>query len=501
MNTIDRLNVTMNFRSTILSLMTALIVTTTVHSSPNDLPDMGSSIDQYLSLNKEQELGDSLIRQLQGQAPLLQDPLINGYIKTIGFKIVAQNNEALNRQFDFFVLSAPSINAFAMPGGYIFMHSGLLLKASTEDEMAGVLAHEIAHVTQRHIARRFEKASQLSFPSLLGMLAALVVSQGNAQAGIAGVTAINASAQQLIINHTRSNESEADRVGIETLTDAGFDPDGMTGFFEKLLQQYRHVPKPPEFLLTHPLSERRLAEARTRALGLPRPNYRDQSIFWIIQERVRAIEITNPLMISEDQYMRRLELVHGAKKDAILHGYALWLSKTKNSKKAVDIAKKLVEKHPKSIEHRVLLGEVYIADGQYKKAIQTIQQFLSYTPLNYPLTMTLAEAQRLSKNYQAALNLLLPMAWQHPNEPLLFKTLAEVQSLNGMTDESKESQGQYLYAIGDLAGALFQFQQALNGKSTDPYFNTRVRARISDIQEQLAELRGGRSKSRTRRKH
>ncbi len=491
----------MKFQTPLLALTTAFWVFSSVQAAPNDLPDMGSSIDQYLSLNNEQILGDSLIRQLQGQAPILQDPLINGYIKTVGFKIVAQNNEALNRRFDFFVLSAPSINAFAMPGGYIFMHSGLILKASTEDEMAGVLAHEIAHVTQRHIARRFERASQLSFPSLLGMLAALVVSQGNAKAGIAGITAITAGSKQLIINHTRSNESEADRVGIESLTKAGFDPDGMTGFFGKLLQQYRHVPKPPEFLLTHPLSEKRMAEAKTRALSLPRPRFRDQAKFWIIQERVRAIEITNPMLISDDEYQRRLELVSGDKKEAILHGYAYWLSQTENTQKGLKIAQGLVSRHPKSIEHRVLLGQMYIAVGDYKGAIKTIEEFLSHTPLNYPLTMVLAEAEQLSGNFDRSLQLLLPIAWQHPDEPLLFKRLADVQSANGMKDESRESQGQYLYAVGDLQGALFQFQQALNGKSTDPYFNTRVRARIADIQDQLAELHGGKRRNQSRRKH
>ncbi len=489
----------MKFVSLLLLLVSAVLTFSSAQAAPNDLPDMGSSIDQYLSLNKEQALGDSLIRQLKGQAPLLEDPLINGYIKTIGFKIVAQNKEAINRQFDFYVISAPSINAFAMPGGYIFMHSGLILKAATEDEMAGVLAHEIAHVTQRHIARRFERASQLSFPSLLGMLAALVIAQGNAEAGIAGITAISAGSQQLIINHTRSNEAEADRVGIQTLTDAGFDANGMSGFFEKLLQQYRHFPKPPEFLLTHPLSERRLAEAKTRTLNLPRPNYRPQDTFWIIQERVRAIEITNPLLISDSEYQRRLDLATGAKKDAILHGYALWLSKTEDVLRAVKVAESLIKKYPKSIHHRVLLGEVYIANGDYQKAIATIQKFLLHTPLNYPLTMTLAEAQQLAGNHKQSLDLLLPIAWQHPDEPLLFRRLAFVQRANGMKDESSESQGQYLYAIGDLSGALFQFQQAINGRSDDPYFNTRVRARIAAIQDELAEIRGVRKKPQKRR--
>ncbi len=480
---------------TISMLFLSLSFATNLKAATNsELPDIGSSVNRYLSVLKEQQFGDKIIRQLRAKAPLLYDPISVEYVKSISFKLVAQNPNAINRRFDFMILKAPSINAFAMPGGYIAIHSALILKAETEDEVAGVLAHEIAHVTQRHLARRFEKSNQLSIPTLLGTLLSIVAATQNTQAGIAGLTAVSATNAQILTNYTRSNEAEADRVGIQTLADAGFDPVGMAGFFEKLLKEYRHYPRPPEYLLTHPFSERRLAEARNRALLLEPVISKPQISFEVIKERIRTFSVEFKDVLDDKWYQRKLSTSSGYKKSAFEHGYALWLSNNNQTEKAISIASKLVKQYPKSIEHSVLLGEVLIKGEHYEQAIKHLNSALAITPLNYPLSLVLAQANLDSGNSAQALMLLLPLAYQHPDDANLFKILSKAQSLEGQIDESHESNGQHLWAIGNLSGALRQFKIALNGRSVDPYFNTRVRARIAAVEEELLEIKGMKSR-------
>ncbi len=338
---------------------------------------------------------------------------------------------------------------------------------------------------------------------MIGVFASLIAatqSRGS-NAAIGGISAVLAGSQQILINYTRANEAEADRVGIASLAAAGFNPDGMAGFFEKLLQEYRNSPKPPEFLLTHPISERRLAEARNRAFNLVNYKKRPQGTFWIMQERIRAEVISDKSLLNEKWYALNIKKRTGLHKDALLHGYSLWLSLHDKTAEAVTIAKKLVKKYPKSIAHTDLLASTYLANDQAGKSERLLQKFLYHTPLNFPLSILLAKAEMKLKQYDKALNLLLSMAYQHPDEAELFKILAKAQAAAGQDDEARESQGQFLYATGDLNGALFQYNLALNGRSIDPYFNTRVRARINTIEIEMLTLKGSRKRpSRKRRR-
>jgi len=204
----------------------------------NELPDIGSSINKILPLNLEQQLGDYYMKVLRQQLPVINDPQIRNYINELGFRLVSSNEDTKDRQFYFFVINDPTINAFAMPGGYIGINSGLIQNAESESELAGVMAHEIAHVTQRHLARRLEQQQQISIPTLLATLGSVLVMTKNSQAGMAALTGIQAGASQVMINHTRTNESEADRIGIVTLANAGFEPSGMASF----LKNYYNLP-------------------------------------------------------------------------------------------------------------------------------------------------------------------------------------------------------------------------------------------------------------------
>ncbi|MGI9329707.1 MAG: M48 family metallopeptidase, partial [Gammaproteobacteria bacterium] len=226
-----------------------------VYGQENDLPDIGSPSDAVLSKQLERQIGRSIFRSLRATGNLVEDPEVNEYIQDVGQKLVANAQDG-NFKFRFFVVNEPTINAFALPGGYIGVHSGLIQTTQSESELAGVLAHEIAHVTQRHISRAVYANQRMSTVTMATMLGAILmgVATGSSDAIMGGIAGSQSIAIQSQINFTRSNEYEADRVGVGVLARSGFDPQGMPEFFSTLAQQSGPMAsQAPEFLRTHPV--------------------------------------------------------------------------------------------------------------------------------------------------------------------------------------------------------------------------------------------------------
>jgi predicted Zn-dependent protease len=254
------------------------------------LPDMGSPADAILSANDEVQIGRSIMRDIRNSGQVVEDPLVNEYINEVGNKVAAQTNDG-DHDFTFFVIDDHRINAFALPGGYIGVHTGLLEASRSEDELAGVLAHEVAHVTQRHIARAIHANSRQSLLSTAIMLGAMIAGAAGGGGDVmqAGIAVAQGTAAQQQINFTRSNEHEADRVGIAALADAGFDPYGMASFFDVMSRQDSRAPdeRAPEFLRTHPVTSSRIAEARNRARNYPQVRSEDSISYGI--SKIRTI--------------------------------------------------------------------------------------------------------------------------------------------------------------------------------------------------------------------
>ncbi|RMH41485.1 MAG: hypothetical protein D6694_08865, partial [Gammaproteobacteria bacterium] len=419
------------------------------------------------------------------------DPLINEYIRSIGFKLVAANQDAAGRRFDFTVLKPDVINAFALPGGYIAIYAGLMLKAEIEDEVAGVLAHEIAHVTQRHIARRYEKAQQLQLPTLLAVIGSLIAGASNPQAAAGGLAASLAGQQQLLLNYSRANEAEADRIGFRTLAEAGFDPRGMASFFEKLAAKYRHSPRPLEFLLTHPLPERRAADAKLRLEDIAPFRQHSQYRFWLIQERLRALVSPDGSLTDED-YRRAVKVDDKMKQRAVRHGYGVWLTRQGRAAEAMNIAKALYRTDPNVLENTVLYIDVLTEGGHLDDAITVAQKALSISPMNYPLMIAYSRALLKAGQAKEAMKQLLALAYRQPDDVLTLELLARAQHEAGQEAESHETTALYLHAIGDLKGAQLHYRKALRGRSDDPYFFTRVRGRLAALEAEMIELRAQR---------
>jgi len=488
----------MYIRKQLYALLIAILIGTVpfasrVHAQSftksNELPDMGSSINKVLPLNVEQELGEKYMRYLRLQLDIVSDPLIRTYINELGFKLVANNEDAKDRQFYFFVINEPSINAFAMPGGYIGVNTGLIIKASSEDELAGVIAHEIAHVTQRHIARRIEQQQSLSMPMMLATLGSILVMTQSTEAGMAALTGVQAGATQMMINHTRSNESEADRIGILTLAKAGFNPAGMANFFEKLLEFTRYSNKQLAFLSTHPLSQQRVTEARDRARNLKYQPNKNEFSFKLFKRRLSSLIPSDPKK-EKRRYEKMMKNFKSSNvPTAIQFGYALTLGRLEEYDEAIARLNSLIIKYPSNLDFILALADQYTLAQQPKMALKLLDKPLKLNHGNDAITMAYAEALIADHQEQEALSILYEHLPKVENEPSIYETIADAQSQLGKYKEVHESTGLFLYYSGDLHGAISQFKLALKGRSEDPYFNSRLYARVRMVQEEILETK------------
>ena len=252
----------------------------------NDLPSLGDSSSGIVSPEQEHQLGRAWLSLLRGQVPQLSDPLLKDYLERSVYRL-AETSQLQDRRLEFVLLDSPQLNAFAAPGGIIGVNGGLFLHAQTEAEYASVLAHELAHLSQRHFARGLEAQKRMQLPLMAAMLAGVVAAAAGAgDAGIAAIISTQAAAIQSQRRFSRQNEQEADRIGIINLERAGYDPRAMPEMFGRLMRQYRYDQKPPEFLLTHPVTESRIADTKNRAEQYPDTGVEDSLRYQLLRARV-----------------------------------------------------------------------------------------------------------------------------------------------------------------------------------------------------------------------
>jgi predicted Zn-dependent protease len=272
-------------------LRTLLVLTLAVQPVlAADLPDLGEVSRQYFSDQEEQALGRVIMRDVYADPRYLDDSEIETYLNQLGYKLVSVSTRN-QREFIFFVVSDPSINAFAMPGGNIGVHTGLLLAAQSESELASVVAHEISHVTQDHIARMVASQSQSQWPTMAALALALLAARSNPNVASAAIASTQAYSIQNQLNYSRDYEREADRLGYEMLTRAGFDPRGMSGFFNRLQRANRfYDSSAPAYLRTHPLTTDRISDMQARSEDAPYQQVQDSLDFHLVRARLRTQE-------------------------------------------------------------------------------------------------------------------------------------------------------------------------------------------------------------------
>jgi predicted Zn-dependent protease len=445
----------------------------------SDLPNIGDSSSAAISPEQQQQLGSEMMRQLRQSGVVLEDTEITSYLNALGQRLTS-NSDSGGQQFTFFVVNDPAINAFAGPGGYIGVNSGLILAADDESELAGVLAHEISHVTQHHLARAFEAQQGLSLPSMAAMLAAILIGTQNSQAGMAAISAVAAGGAQYQINFTRENEKEADRVGIQTLAQSGYDPYGMPRFFERLQQNSRlYGSHPPEFLLTHPVTTDRIAEATSRAEKFKGKRTRDSLDFQLIRAKLRVMQYNDPKQVLED--LQRYSDTSGNAPVYKQYEYALLLSAADRTGEAAKILERLHRNDPDRIAYRLALANVYEHGGNFTRALKIYTDSLDLYPDN--LTFLLPYATDLIAVNQAsrAYKLASDISKNQYNNPLVYKVLAQASEATGRTVEMHEAMSEYYYLNGYTRDAIQQLELAAREPGLSDYDSARIEARQKEL--------------------
>ena len=456
-----------------------------------ELPDMGDSSGTIISPAEEREFGEEFFRSLHSQITINQDAEIQEYIQTIGQKLAA-NSDAPGHPFHFFVVMENDINAFAGPGGYIGVNSGLILITEAESELASVMAHEISHVTQRHLFRAAEAAGRLSIPTAAATLAAILLGTQSPAMGQAAIMAIMAGSVQFQINFTRENEEEADRVGMQTLARSQFDPRSMPTFFERLQQSTRYYGQAiPEFLRTHPVTTSRISDTRGRAETYPYKQYPDSLGYQLTKAKIRVLTTTDTASVHE-YFKSKLTQGTAEQRTVARYGMGLIALKEEKYKEAESVFQALTLQYPEQPQYASALARTALDAQNYNTAANRYQKLIEQFPDNAAIKLEYINALlKVGKTEQARKNLfsLNPITQKMP---IYWQLLAQAYSDLNQPAESHRYLAEYYYAMGQTQNAILQIKLAQESKGLNFQLSSILNERLHFFLSQEQEARRNR---------
>lgn len=481
----------------LLIVLAACLLTATAGADPHrNLPDIGSPADAVFTRSQADAIGRTILHQLRTQGSVLEDPEVADYVVTLGHRIAAHAHEG-NQRFEFFVVNDDAINAFALPGGYIGINTGLITATRSESELAGVLAHEIAHVTQKHIARRISATGRTSILATAAVLAAIMLGAGG-DAVPAAIMSAQGLAIQEQINYTRSNEYEADRVGLHFLAQAGFDPMGMPSFFE-VLSREAGTPgsRAPEFLQTHPVSSARIAETRERAERTEAGSVFESPAYDLMRARIRAL---NARTAGDAVARFRADMEREGERatPATRYGWSLALMRAGRFSEAVPVLERLRDEGEATVMFHSALGEALILDGRTEAGIAAFDRATRLFPRNRPLTVRYAEALIRTGHFDQAHALLLDLFNNVRPTPPQVRLIANAADSAGLAAEALYYMSEYHLLTGELPMALEKLRLALLEPELQTWQRARFEARIAELEPYLQQ-RAGRTRSSNNR--
>ncbi len=534
-------------RHTLLAaLMTLLLAAPLAGAQEARLPDIGSSAGEVLSPARQAEYGGMMLRELRNYGYLLEDPLLDDWLQKVGTRLGSESDSP-RQSYTFFLLKDRQINAFATLGGFIGTNAGLILTAESEDEVAAVLSHEIAHVTQQHVLRAVERAERDQIPILLGMLGAIVLAQsaGGNSSGDASMAAVASGMglmQQRQIDYTRSNESEADRLGIRTLSRAGYDVDAMAGFFARMAQATRSNrgsgrEQYPDYLMTHPVTTTRISEAKQRAeqirkdsrtlitrvpgggerverfdpkvVTAPEKNSDNPLLplnvrlpnelfargpsgeFEWARERLRVLSANTATGAARDYESIRRDSGKPLS-DAQRYGLALAHLNGGRPADALSELNALLAEHPGNLWLELATAEAESRTGKSASAIQRLQRLTQQMPNNRPVALTYARvlnAQGGAEDGRHAQSVLRPLLSRAGSDPVFQQEFGRANELAGDSVRAGEAYAEAAFLNGRPEQALVQLQNLKRRDDLDYYARARIDARIAAITPQVLELR------------
>ncbi|HUP92887.1 MAG TPA: M48 family metalloprotease [Solimonas sp.] len=447
-----------------------------------DLPQIGEPADNSLSPHEEMALGSEVMGELFRSNYLLEDPELGDYAQTLGWKISA-NSLIKPPQISIFVVNDERINAFALPGGFIGINAGLILAASNESEIAGVLGHELAHVTQRHIARSQEDTGVATMATWLAVIAAIIAGSANPDVVIGALSLGQAINYQRQVNYTRAHELEADRIGIQTMARAGYDPNSMASFFVKLEQQSRlYGAGLPEILRTHPLNTNRIAEARSRAGEMSRVKAPDNTEFQLMQARTRVLSADRP---GEPLDYYSGQLAAGNNTPGNRYGLAMAQAALGDSVSAGATLKPLLDQFPRQETLNLLKGRLQLLAGENPAALATFSRTLQLYPRSAPAILAYADALMADHKPEDARQVLLSHEQALGTNLQTYNLLAQAAMEVGNTAEAAYQTATFMFLRGDAGGALASLDAGLRLSSLTPQDRARLKAKRDEVRETL----------------
>ena len=442
-----------------------------------ELPVLGDPTQQDLTPFREYLMGKNFYRTLKANVPFVDDLEVNDYINTLGQKLVSHSDQP-DKDFHFFVIKLNSINAFAGPDAYIGFHTGLITAAKNESELAGVMAHEISHVTQRHLARAMTESSATPAAMFATILAGILVASQNPEAGAALIYGGQAALMQSQINFTRANEHEADRIGISVLRDADINPEGMSGFFETLLNkaESNNVIAQMEYLRTHPLSTTRVAESRNRIKPEDQKLPDDSLNFQFVRARI--------LVDTSLSLNKLIDNINSSPlKDNLVSNYTLGLAYLNNNQaeKAIKTLSPLskISNHPWI---QLALADAYMKNSKISSSMKILQNLNTLYPNYLPVSIRYAKSLIDQKQSRQAIT-LLNRQLRTQKLPIVYNTLARAYFTNGQVSLALEATSFEYEKEGYLKLAAQQVTNALQ----QPELNATTIQRLESRKQELSK--------------
>ncbi len=446
-----------------------------------NLPDLGDHSATILSSLEEERLGREFMRNAAGQLNFIEDLELKQYVNGLGRRL-ADYSDTPEQKFAFYLINDNTLNAFAVPGGHISVHTGLIMATKHEAELASVLAHEIAHVTQHHLARMLKQSQSQTLPALAAIVAAILL---GGQAGQAALVATNAGLVENQLKYSRTFEREADSIGIHALARAGYDPRAMPAFFEKL-QQWSRIQESnvPEFLRTHPLTVSRIAESASRAEQYPPVSNPDETDFFHARAKIRALYMGRDSSTTQG-FAANLRDAKYEDKQAERYGYALALANEGNYDDAARRISELVTEYPDDVRYVTAKAQIEISARRFDDALATYRTARNRFPKDAALELYYANALVTTGAHDEARQIIKRALARGNGDSTLYALLARAEGESGNHLAAHQSLAEYHYLRGNLHEALRQLRLAKRYVGDSYYASASVEARTQEIEREL----------------
>ncbi len=448
-------------------------------SAEPQLPDIGSSGYSIISQQQEYQLGRAWARVLRGSARIYDDALVSQYVEELTWSLVT-HSQLTDRRLEVIVLDNPTINAFAVPGGIIGVQTGLLLTAQNEAQLASVLAHELAHLSQRHFASQLEEQRRNQPFFIASILGSILLAAANTEAGVAAMQTSMAASTSSKLSFSRQNEREADYIGLQTLIAAGYAPSQMANMFTQLQQAARFSRTVPEFLLTHPVTQSRIADAQNRAANFKGKATKENSISFDIAKIRIQVNYAQDIKKLLAKYQDQLAL-HGSDS----HRYAVAYAALKDKK--FDIAKQQMAQFSSvfksKLSSQLLDAEYFIAQENFIQADKILSKLHNIYPGNHAISYIYADNLVYLNKPHKATELYKGLVENNPNDSRAWYLLAESYGLEGNILGVHEARIEYFLLTANIDRALKQVDYALKEPSLTPNEKARLEQRKEDAKK------------------